>query len=139
MIGRRGGRGKHYQRELQCNWRHCRSRKFLDRFRISRFSILLRPLDLPFPLQIPREMPSEPRPSLIAFFRSSRQRQLTDRRQETCTPTARIEREREREIRGKGRMGREKRKFFLVTSGGSLGKGELFDGGGKRKGSGRQG
>lgn len=102
MIGRRGGRGKHYRRELQCNWRHCRSRKFLDRFRISRFSILLRPLDLPFPLQIPREMPSEPRPSLIAFFRSSRQRQLTDRRQETCTPTARIEREREREIRGKG-------------------------------------
>lgn len=26
-------------------------------------------------------------------------------------------------------MGREKRKFFLVTSGGSLGKGKLFDGG----------
>lgn len=51
IIGRRGGRGKHRRRELQREWRHCRS-KFLD------LAILDPRPHLPFPLEIPREMPS---------------------------------------------------------------------------------
>lgn len=84
------GRGNHQRREL-CN---CGAIATAVNFWIVPDLAILDPRPYPPP---PPFLPFHckflerclrPRFSLIAFFRSSRQRQLTDRRQETCTPAA---------------------------------------------------